>query len=224
MADVAQNFWGIVIILDHQETEDVLEVAGSVAEIAYKLASLFDDTDLAIVGFALNAIALGISLNILLIEAVDLGNGVYLTTPWVAIGTIIPTTRRGGIGVPSDWVLRGKGTFETEDAPDVLFYEVQRDAIGAEAVEFQLQASDSRMWRKVLVLRDGLGGQWDIAIDPSQGQFSAANGLWADQVRNGQSLSLWKAKQFGIMTWVLDIGNLEQLAPGSRVIFEWLRD
>lgn len=66
--------------------------------------------------------------------------------------------------------------------------------------------------------------QWDIAIDPSQGTFADSNGLWADQVRNGQSLSLWKAKTFGGMTWVLDIGHLAPLPAGSRAVFNWLND
>jgi len=224
MAHAAQTFWGIVIVLDHQETEQVLEVAGSVAEIAVKLADLFEDSDLAVVGFVLNAVALGISIHVLVIEAVDTGNGVYLTTPWVALGTIIPTTRPANIGLTDGWVQRGSATFNTEDSPDLISYTVQPGVTAADVVEFRLESSESRMWRKVLVMRDGLGSQWDIAIDPSQGTFSASNGLWADQVQNGQSLSLWKAKQFGLMTWVLDIGNLATIPPGSRVTFKWLRD
>lgn len=224
MAYVTQNFWGIVIILDHQETEEVLGVAADVAEISAKLANFLSDSDLAIVGFILTAIAAGIALNVILIEEVDRGNGVFLTTPWVALGTIIPTTRPSSIGVDADWVARGSGEFRTEDAPDLLSYEVQQGAVGGDIVEFRLEAADPNMWRKVLVLRDGLGSQWDIAIDPSQGSFSATNSLWADQVRNGQALSLWKAKEFGIMTWVLDIRGLEALAPASSVVFRWLQD
>ncbi|WP_192809803.1 hypothetical protein [Actinomadura rudentiformis] len=50
----------------------------------------------------------------------------------------------------------------------------------------------------------------------------ASNTLWADQVRNGQVLSLWKAKQFKLMFWVLDIGHLDGLLPGTRAVFTWL--
>lgn len=224
MAHAGQTFWGIVIVLDHNETEQVLDVAGSVADIVVKLADLFEDSDLAIVGFVLDAVAFGISVHALIIEAVDTGNGVYLTTPWVALGTIIPTTRPPNIGLGDGWVRRRSGTFSTEDYPDLISYTVEPGAVAADVVEFKLEASDSRMWRKVLVMRDGLGSQWDIAIDPSQGTFSASNGLWADQVQNGQALSLWKAKQFGVMTWVLDIGHLEAITPGSRVMFKWWRD
>jgi hypothetical protein len=224
MARVTQNVWGIVIILDHQETEDVLAVSVEVAEVANKLSSLFDEGDLAIVGFALQAVAVGISANVILIQQVDQGNGVFLTSPWVALGTIIPTTRPANVGIDSDWATRGSGEFHTYDSADLLAYEVQQSAVNNDAVEFSLEASDPNMWRKVLVLRDGLGSQWDIAIDPSQGTTSATNGLWADQVQNDQALSLWKAKQFGIMTWVLDVGGLGPLPPGSRVIFRWLQD
>lgn len=224
MAHAAENLWGIVITLDHQETEDVLDVANVVADIAARLGNALDDGDLAMVGFILDAIAVGISLNVLLIERLDQGNGVYISSPWVALGTIIPSTRPAGIGIPANWVERGFGTFFTEDAGDLITYNVQRNAVGMDVVEFRLEASSASMWRKVLVLRDGLGSQWDIAIDPSQGTFSATNGLWADQVGNGQSLSLWKAKELAIMAWVLDIGHLEALPAGSRAVFTWWKD
>jgi hypothetical protein len=224
MAHASTNFWGIVISLDHQETQDVISVATSVADIANRIGGALSESDLAVAGFALQAIAFGISANAFLVEKADQGHGVYLTSPWVALGTVIPSTYPADVGLPADWVARGSGEFRTEDSPDLVAYEIQLGAIGPEAVEFQIEATDTRMWRKVLVLRDGLGGQWDITIDPSQGTFSGVNGLWADQVHNGQVLSLWKAKQFGINTWVLDIGGLEALQPGSRAVFRWLTD
>jgi len=224
MARAAQNLWGIVITLDHQETEDVLGVASDVADIAARLGDALDDSDLAIVGYILDLVAVGISLNVLLIDQVDQGNGVYIFSPWAALGTIIPTTRPAGIGIPANWFERGFGTFFTEDAGDLISYNVQRNVVGTDVVEFRLEATSSSMWRKVLVLRDGFGGQWNIAIDPSQGTYSATNGLWADQVRNGQSLSLWKAKELTIMAWVLDIGHLGALPAGSRAVFTWWKD
>jgi hypothetical protein len=224
MAHAAQNLWGIVITLDHQETEDVLDVANVVADVVSRLGDALDDGDLALAGFILEAIAVGISLNVLLIEQLDQGNGVYIFSPWVALGTIIPSTRPAGIGIPASWVERGFGTFFTEDSGDLVSYNVQRNVVSTDVVEFRLEAESSRMWRKVLVLRDGLGSQWDITIDPSQGTYSATNGLWADQVRNGQSLSLWKAKEFAINAWVLDIGHLGGLSAGSRAVFKWWKD
>jgi hypothetical protein len=38
------------------------------------------------------------------------------------------------------------------------------------------------------------------------------------------SIPPMKAKQLGINHWVLDFGGLENLQPGSRVIFTWLQD
>ena len=224
MARLTQNFWGVVLILDHAETQSVLEVAGDVAEIVYRIGDALDDTDLAVVGYILDAIALGIAGNVLLIEQCDQGNGVYITSPWPILGTIIPTTRPPNIGIPANWVRRGSGTFNTEDAGDLVSFDVLRGAVGGDVVEFELRASWPQMLRKVLVLRDGLGSQWDIIIDPSNGVFSASNGLWADQAHNGQRLSLWKAKELGLMTWVLDIAPLDELPGGSRAVFTWWRD
>jgi hypothetical protein len=224
MAHVTQNFWGFVIILDHQEADQVAGVAEDVARVVNTLGEMLEDTDLALIGSILELVAFGISLNAWLIQEVDHGNGVYLTTPYAALGTIIPTTRAANIGLGPDWVQIGSREFRTEDAADLLTYQVQLDAVGLEAVEFALESSSPGMWRKVLVMRDGGGSQWDIAIDPSQGISSAGNGLWSDQVGNGQPLSLWKAKEFGVMTWVLDIRNLQTLPPGSRTVFTWVQD
>lgn len=224
MARVASNFWGIVLILNYQETQEVCSVAANVATVMDKIAGALDNADLEEIGFILEALALYISVHVLIIEACDKGNGVYLTTPRAALGLTIPTTRAANIGLSDDWATIPSGMFQTEDSADRLEYQIQQNAVSADIVEFSLQSSVRGMWRKVLVLRDGLGSQWDIAIDPSQGTSSASNSLWAAQVRNNQALSLWKAKTFGIMTWVLDIQNLSPIAPGSRVTFTWLKD
>ena len=128
------------------------------------------------------------------------------------------------VGVPEKWVALGRGQFSTNDAADLLEWEIQSNAVGMDVVEFQLEASTPALWRKVLVMPDGQGSRWDIVIDPSQGTFSARNGLWANQVQNGQRLELWKAKTLGFMSQVLSIGNLGALQPGTRVVFRWLQD
>jgi hypothetical protein len=224
MAHASLTFWGPVITLNHQETIDVTEDAETVAGIVHRIGSALSDTEFALVGFCLEAVAFGISLNAFVVRKVDQGNGVYITSPWVALGSIIPTTYPGDVGLPQDWAGQPSGAFKTNDLADLLKYEIQPHAVSDDIVEFQLQAYDTKMWRKVLVMRDGLGSQWDIPIDPSQGTASSSNTLWADQVKNGQDLSLWKAKEFGIMTWVLDIGHLENVPPGARVTFEWVED
>jgi hypothetical protein len=69
---------------------------------------------------------------------------------------------------------------------------------------------------------DGLGSEWEIR---AQGRgASATNGLWADQVKNGQVLTFRKPKVFGIWHDVIQIGFLGDLDPGDRVVFTWRRD
>jgi hypothetical protein len=92
------------------------------------------------------------------------------------------------------------------------------------SVHFRLEASDSRMWKKWLVMPDAQGSQWDIVIEPVGGVFSAENSLWAHQVHNSQSLELWKAKAFGVHHWMCSIKNPSPIAPGTKVVFRWLRD
>jgi hypothetical protein len=118
-------------------------------------------------------------------------------------------------GLPEDWVAKGSGYFRTNDSQDLLRYEVRKNAVPKEVVDFRLQGFNRCLWRKVLVMPDGEGSQWDIVIDPSKGRFSARNGLWAHQVRNGQSLELWKAGFVGFMYKALEISDLGALEPGS---------
>jgi hypothetical protein len=91
-------------------------------------------------------------------------------------------------------------------------------------VEFQLEDWNRRHWGKTIVMPDGEGGEWDIAVDASQGRHRASNGLWAHQVHNGQHLRFYKAGGFGIMVHVMDLGGIERLQPGTRVVFRWMKD
>ena len=127
-------------------------------------------------------------------------------------------------GLPANWVALGSGQFETADPVDLLEYRVELNAVDPAVVEFRLESFRRCHWGKTLVMPDGLGSQWDINIGPSRGTFAASNGLWAQQVKNGQSLQLWKAGWWGFKYKVLDIGNLGAIPPGSRVVFTWLRD
>jgi hypothetical protein len=126
-------------------------------------------------------------------------------------------------GLPPNWTEHNDGQFATQDR-DILEFEVQPDAVSSDVVEFRLEASDARMWRKILVMPDGEGHQSEIVIDPSQGVFAATGTLRSLQVRNNQQLELWKAKVLGVNTLVLTIGNLEPLVAGTRVVFRWMRD
>jgi hypothetical protein len=127
-------------------------------------------------------------------------------------------------GLPANWVALGSGCFFTSDAQDYLCYEVKHGASSPAVVDFRLQGARACLWAKTLVMPDGLGSQWDIDIDPSRGVFANQNGLWAQQVQNGQHLSLWKAGFWGFKYKVLEIGDLGALAGGDKVVFTWLRD
>src|SRR5688572_26385976 len=76
--------------------------------------------------------------------------------------------------------------------------------------------------RKVIVMPDGVGSAWEIKAQGRGG--SASNGLWADQVKNGQVLTFRKPKGFGVWWNVIEIGFLGDLDPGDRAVFIWRRD
>ncbi|WP_327595307.1 hypothetical protein [Streptomyces chartreusis] len=220
MAQFTNNFWGIVIILEHEDVDTVTTLAKQGASISAFIAAALPGLGTVVAG----GVTAYLTAETALISSLDNGNGVYLTTPYWAPGIFIPTSRPlEKIGLPPDWATRNSGKFRTEDSSHLLSYDIQPNAIGPEAVEFKLAGQRASMWKKTLVLRDGEGGSWDITINPSGGVMEAHNGLWTHQVGNGQALSLYKAKQFGLMTWVLDISHLEHLAAGSRVTFTWLQ-
>ncbi len=68
-----------------------------------------------------------------------------------------------------------------------------------------------------------VGSQWEIR---AQGRgASANNGLYADQVRNGQVLTFCKPMPpFAIWYDVIQIGFLGDLDAGDRVVFTWRID
>jgi hypothetical protein len=224
MARFTTNPAGIVIVLEHEDIQEFSTLINLGRDITSVVAAVA-----AIPAVAVSVVSLYIRLQLELIKRLDADNGVYLTFPWAAIWIenpflIIPTTRPIDIGPGPSWVAAGSGEFRTEDGADVVAFRIDQGVVPAEVVEFAIQSSNRSMWRKVLVMPDGQGSQWDIAIDPSQGTFAASNGLWAQQVLNGQKLNFWKAKAFGISSWVLDLGHLEGLPAGSRTTFSWLRD
>lgn len=129
-------------------------------------------------------------------------------------------------GLPSDWVARGSGYFTTNDASDMLHYQVVTAGSGvpSDEVRFKLQAFDRSIAWKTLVMPNGLGSRWDISIDPYWGRYTAQNSLWAHEVDNGQSLELWKSGFLNTGRRVLYIGDLAALPGGSLVTFTWLDD
>ena len=130
---------------------------------------------------------------------------------------------QGGVGLGEGWANLPSGSFATEDAADLIDYQVQKNAVPPDVVEFSLVIGHtSSGWAKAIIMPDGLGSQWAIT---AQGRgASASNGLWADQVKNGQVLTFRKPKFLGIWFDVIQIGFLSDLDPGDRVVFTWRRD
>jgi len=130
---------------------------------------------------------------------------------------------RGGIGLGEGWANLPSGSFSTEDDTDLIDYIVQKGVASPAVVEFSLVIGHTTSgWAKAIIMPDGLGSQWAIVAQGRGG--SASNGLWADQVKNGQVLTFRKPKAFGIWFDVVQIGFLGDLDPGDRVVFTWRHD
>ncbi|MHB9856607.1 hypothetical protein ACSYGO_46275 [Streptomyces krungchingensis] len=89
-------------------------------------------------------------------------------------------------------------------------------------MDFRLVAGEGIRWWKGLYVPDGLGSAWEIWTQNDRTSDSVA--LWAHQVANGQDLEFRKAKLFGVHTGMYALGNLERLAGGTRVTFQWAQD
>jgi hypothetical protein len=121
------------------------------------------------------------------------------------------------------WANQPEGYFRTRDAADQLFFKVEHNAVQPEIVSFRLVIGHTASgWAKVIVMPDGGGSEWEIKAQHTGG--SAGSALWAQQVQNGQVLTFRKPKGFGFWHDVIEIGFLEDLDPGDRVTFIWLRD
>jgi hypothetical protein len=124
-----------------------------------------------------------------------------------------------GLPRPTGWWSRS-GTLSLSP-PDRIDYTITPNAVGSDAVEFVLEAGPGITWRKVLTIADGLGGSWDIVTQDLQ--ISDRNGLYLYQLPAG-TLAFWKLRPLNIMAHVTTLGDLDQLAPGTRVTFRWITD
>jgi hypothetical protein len=121
------------------------------------------------------------------------------------------------------WADLPNGSFTTNDSADLITYRVYHNAVSEKEVEFKLVVGHTTSgWAKAIIMPDGQGSQWVIRAEGQGG--SARNTLWANQVLNGQVLTFRKPKAFGIWYSVKEVGYLEYLDPGDRVVFTWERD
>lgn len=135
----------------------------------------------------------------------------------------IKIERDGPIPPRSVWSACSVGMFQTADG-DVLEYRIEGGVVPPDTVEFALALGPNVTWLKQLNMPDGQGSSWNIRAEGSGLTATASNTLWASQVHNGQKLTFAKAKAFGALTNVLQLGDLQGLKPGSRITFTWMKD
>ncbi len=82
------NGWGIVFTLSHNAAEAVSTSLEIVAQFLSIAGDLFPPA-----AFAIGLVSTFLSLNAWLIQKVDIGNGVYLTVPWLLPGVVVPGSR-----------------------------------------------------------------------------------------------------------------------------------
>jgi hypothetical protein len=119
------------------------------------------------------------------------------------------------------WSAQASGQLLTPDG-DQIDYAIERGVVSQDVVEFVLTLGPGVSPKKALNLPDGEGSSWDIAAEGAGA--SGSSGLWASQVRNGQSLTFKKAKPHGAIWEVYKLGHLGGLTPGTRVTFCWAKD
>jgi hypothetical protein len=205
--------------LTHHETVDFTDKilpGGEAATAAFLTAVGVPVFAVGVVGAAL---ALHAAWEIPAIKAADKGGGVFLTAPLFpfAGAILIPSTR---YEYDNDgWSSKAEDVIGSTEG-DVIETHVENSG-DPNTVVFRLRNECPSRWDKGLVLRDGLGGEWFLKATPFN---QAENGLWADQVRNGQPLTFWKPKFLGAWAEIFSISHLERLAPGAVVTFTWKQD
>jgi hypothetical protein len=205
--------------LTHEETVNLTDKvlpAGPAGIGAFLAGVGVSAAALGVVGAALAA---HLAWEIPAIKAADKGAGVFLTMPLFPLGgvVLIPSTRYEFDN--EGWSSHDDYTIGSTEG-DVITTHIDHSGDPATVV-FRLNNQSPEGWDKAMVLRDGLGGQWRIE---AKGFSSAENGLWADQVHNGQPLTFWKPKFLGQWAEIFSVHGLEKLQPGSVVTFTWTKD
>jgi hypothetical protein len=232
MAEYSTNLAGFVIALDHNETQQLLDlVPAGEPKVQAAVAGILVAAGISNVwvGAIASCIALHIWWETAAVRASDQGYGVYLTLSWVAITTgnphiVIPGARPAPYDPPApEWAATAEGDFGTQDRADRIHYTINHEAVAADEVHFRLIVGpNSSGWKKAINMPNGTGSSWLIEAE-GRGSF-AENALWAHEMQNGQSLTFIKAKAFGQMVPVQDLRPLDSLQGGDRVDFIWQQD
>ena len=138
MANVTEDWRGIIIELDNAETGNFL---GTLTASGLSQAGLVGAlTTLGLSAVAAPIVAAAVLVHIAwevpAIRSMDQGNGVILTMPWLTPGLLIPATR-----YPSDlnqnWAAQGDGTFASSGG-DRVDYHVDRSVGDPQGVVFRM--------------------------------------------------------------------------------------
>jgi len=207
------------IFLNHEERE------GLAGEIAKGIAA----TSAAMIAMGIPALAAGIIAGALVAHSGwelawmaerDQGNGVVLEAPvplWIGMIVIVKTREPDDRGA---WATDTESEITTWDR-DIIKTHLDHGALATDEVEFVLRNHSASGWAKGYILRDGEGSEW---TEIAHGGQEVRNGLWYHQTKNGQNLTLIKAKIWGTLTPIIHLDELDRLQRGDRVTFTWLRD
>jgi hypothetical protein len=228
MANVQVDALRLVVELDHDETTTV--VNAGFANLDGPIRGLLAAAGVAaatITVFAAAAAAY-VAVERELIIRMDQGGGVLLTMPWLLPGVIIPAPRSPQTNTPSsDWATTDEGVL-VSPGNDVVTYRIERGVIDPNVAVFRLEnrvpqgwPPGTPPWGKAFILEDGLGGNWPVNA-PANG--AGENGLYADQLANGQSFTFRKPGFLGIWIDAFEISGIENVKGGDRVTFTWVND
>jgi hypothetical protein len=226
MASITVNGAGVVVLLEHDEIEGARTGAIALGSSTGPIAAAAVGAGVLTAGVAtLLAAVVGayFGAQAFLITQVDRGCGVYLTIPWPALWfgqvyLIIPTTRP--CLTPGAWSTLDSGELRTEDPVDLLNFSVSRAAVDINRVQFELYQAQTSGWAKELWVPGGTPPY--VRVEGTDASASVT--LAASQISSLSAITFKKAKAFGIMTEVLNLGELGGLRPGDAVRFSWLRD
>lgn len=220
--DADDFFRGVVIELDHDETQKLINLGGGADELKTTVGGIVAALGVSAVAapWVVAAIVAHIIWERTAIEKTDKGWGVILTCPYLAPGVAIPAPRYEP-NLPADWASTDSGTF-VSPGNDVVEWSIEHGVTGGDVAEFQLDNEEKDGTRREFKLRDGLGGEWTI-----QARFGTVvgNGLYTNQLANGQKFTFRKPQiNIGpIDYWIdaFDIEGIERVKGGDRVTFTW---
>lgn len=222
MAEVQYTPLFLRIELDHEETTQLVTLGGTVTAASVTgLLTAFGIASAA-AGIVGAAVALHAAWQLPLIKSRDQGNGVILTVPMLGVipiagAVVIPYTRYAPDNAA--WSSKAKSTIGSTDG-DIIETTIE-PGDNTSMVTFVLSNQVPSGWHKAMVLRDGLGQEW---WGEAKG-FSRVEGtLPSETMGNGQPITFWKPKQFGVWTEIFSVRELEQIKPGSKVTFTWVDD